>query len=276
MDFAWWKILWSSPRIRYWTQRADFTTTDFPPATFKEALAALFRHDWSSDLELMRSLENTEQDFCMPGIGFVFQEGRVLHICPNHDATATCFYIADDRSLHRAAVSAREQADLLRLFYRQERARLIQAFGETVPADPWWHDMLRRLFSFARPAIIFVIGAFVVISAIIFIVAISDGVPPLQAFGRLLSGAPFLLLMQVAIVAGGLLFLGPIFLVMMLFERKGWKILLEGQDHTGFIIIAVGIIIISTLLGIPSGKWSNSLIQFGHFSSLLGAFLWPI
>jgi hypothetical protein len=97
----------------------------------------------------MRSLENTEQDFCMPGIGFVFQEGRVLHICPNHDATATCFYIADDRSLHRAAVSADEQADLLRLFYRQERARLIQAFGETVPDDPWWHDIL-RLFSFAR------------------------------------------------------------------------------------------------------------------------------
>jgi hypothetical protein len=82
--------------------------------------------------------------------------------------------------------------------------------------------------------------------------------------------------MQVAIVAAVLLFLGPIFLVMLLFERNGWKILLEGQDHTGFIIIAVGIIIISTLLGIPTGKWSNSLIQVGHFSCLLGAFLWPI
>jgi len=87
--------------------RADFSSTEFPPATRAEAVVALRTHDWASELQLMRELEAAEQEFCMPGIGITRGNGCFLHICPNHDGTAMRFYAGEGNlqrgSFHRDA-----------------------------------------------------------------------------------------------------------------------------------------------------------------------------
>ena len=38
-DFSQWKLFWRERRVPYWIQRADFSSKDYRPATFKRGLA---------------------------------------------------------------------------------------------------------------------------------------------------------------------------------------------------------------------------------------------
>lgn len=67
---ALWRVL-APHKLPYWIQRADFTSAEYPPASFKAGLAALRGYDWQAELRLEEELTAGEQDFCMPGIGFM-------------------------------------------------------------------------------------------------------------------------------------------------------------------------------------------------------------
>jgi hypothetical protein len=82
--------------MRYWIQRADFSSDDFEPVDLVGAERILRNHDWRTALGFMRALARSHGEesgeYCPPGIGFARDDGRLLHICPNENGTALCFY----------------------------------------------------------------------------------------------------------------------------------------------------------------------------------------
>jgi hypothetical protein len=203
----------------------------------------------------------------------------IVAICPNGDGTATCFYLEGGESLHRDGVSPDDQERLLRLLYKQDRVKLAKAFdcaASSRSLRPKWWALLQALWQIARPAIIFILAGFAIINGLIFCVALADGVPIGEAIGRLVTNAPLLLLTLVAIIGAAIAFMGPIVLVMALFEKKGWRLFFEGQDHTHIILLAGCSIVLVTLFAIFSDKWANLLVDVGYIAGLYGAFLWPI
>jgi hypothetical protein len=279
MKFGCFKSLWGSAKLPYWRQRADFTAADFPAATFNDALAALRGHDWAAELDLMDELEAAGHEFCLPGIGFVLETGCVLHICPNRDGTATSFYLYGGESLHREGVSPEEQKRLLKLLYKQDRVELAKAFDDAASSrslQPKWRALLQALWQIARPAIIVILAMFTILNAFLLFVAVVDGLPLGVAIGRLLTNAPLMLLIMVAAVAAFTAFLAPIFLAIALFEKNGWILLFEGQDHTRIILLAGGSIVLVTLFAIFSDKWADLPIDVGYIAGFYGAFCWPI
>ena len=78
----------SGVKLPYWIQRADYSATDFEPVSLPAAQALLRDHDWKAERSYQKSLEDSDEDQCPPGIGFVGDNGRVLHICPEEDGSA--------------------------------------------------------------------------------------------------------------------------------------------------------------------------------------------
>jgi hypothetical protein len=271
---------WFNRTLAYWKQRADFSSTEFPPATLREAVAALHTHDWGKELELMREREAAEQEFCMPGMGLTLGKGCFLHICPNVNGTATCFYAGEGNSqrgsLHRDDVSRKEQARLIKLFYKQAWQKLARAFGEQDTRSGKWPERVEALYDFVRPLAITVGVIFVVICAIMLLITILEGVPFFEAVGRLISGMPYMLLIHVIMLGGIVLMFGPILLVMLLFEKKGRALRIEGQDQTYIILMGCGFLVLFAILGVFSGQWSEFVIHVGRLAGFVGAFLWPI
>lgn len=68
--------------IPYWIQRADFSSQDYTAASEQEALQVLLSHDWNAELDFYRQLESKGEEVCDPGIGFLPDSQRILHICP--------------------------------------------------------------------------------------------------------------------------------------------------------------------------------------------------
>ena len=96
-----------------------------------------------------------------------------------------------------------------------------------------WRTIVRELYPFCKPVIIFIMAASAIMGAVFVGIAVSDGLPLSEAIGRVISAAPFLLLMHVTIVGAGLLLFGPIFLAIMFFQKNGWRISFEGREYTG-------------------------------------------
>lgn len=74
--------------LKYWIQRADYSSRDGEPVNATDAVRVFTSHDWKEELALMVRLEAADSDYCPPGIGFVDPDGPVLHICPGADGTA--------------------------------------------------------------------------------------------------------------------------------------------------------------------------------------------
>jgi hypothetical protein len=69
-------------RISYWIQHADFASEDHDPVDVSEAIRVVENHDWISELQKRSQLEESGEEWCDPGIGFVADEGLILHLCP--------------------------------------------------------------------------------------------------------------------------------------------------------------------------------------------------
>lgn len=78
--------------ITYWIQRADFTSDEFDAVDETEARRALTGHGWAAELDLMDTREARDEETCPPGIGFIADDGRILHICPERDGRAMYHY----------------------------------------------------------------------------------------------------------------------------------------------------------------------------------------
>jgi hypothetical protein len=80
------------PRIPYWLQRADLTSTQHEPVDVDTAIQVLHSHDWRAELELERERESAGFESCPPGIGFCSATDQILHICPGPDGSALVYY----------------------------------------------------------------------------------------------------------------------------------------------------------------------------------------
>ncbi len=78
--------------ITYWIQRADFRSDEFDAVSEANAQQALKEHDWPAELDYMDELEAAGTETCPPGIGFVSDDGRILHICPERNGRAMMHY----------------------------------------------------------------------------------------------------------------------------------------------------------------------------------------
>ena len=78
--------------IPYWIQKADFTSEDFGAVDYKQAQVALKKFDWAKEIQKQNELEKSGNESCDPGIGFISDDGRMLHICPNGKGKAYFHY----------------------------------------------------------------------------------------------------------------------------------------------------------------------------------------
>jgi hypothetical protein len=74
----------------------------------------------------MKSLDERESESCPPGIGFVGDDRRVLHICPAEDGSALCMFLGPVQADCKNA-SIHLQYRLLQLFYRRDWESLVKA-----------------------------------------------------------------------------------------------------------------------------------------------------
>jgi hypothetical protein len=78
--------------ISCWIQHADFTAKDLMPLDADAAVALVTAHDWVSEWRMLRELGAAGGETCPPGVGFVGQNGAILHICPGQDGPAMVHY----------------------------------------------------------------------------------------------------------------------------------------------------------------------------------------
>ena len=67
--------------VKFWIQKADFSSQDPEQIDLQEALRKFKAHTWEEELELRNKLESEGKEFCPPGIGFI-SDGHILHILP--------------------------------------------------------------------------------------------------------------------------------------------------------------------------------------------------
>jgi hypothetical protein len=135
---------------QYWIQLADFSAKDYPPVDLLEAERLLTSYDWQTALAFKRALARSRGeesgDYCMPGIGFVTDDGRLLHICPTDDGTALCTYfltfdfndaarkgfetLDSSKRLWSKFLPLVHQYRALQLFYRDDFDGLIRLIDE--------------------------------------------------------------------------------------------------------------------------------------------------
>lgn len=123
--------------LEYWIQRADFSTTDFPPVDVAGALRALDVHPWPNEWQLQAQLENAGEEYCPPGIGFVDPDGPFLHVCPSaggrylvhfHAETAFSFLRPSATTVHTGEDLRRaDVVVLIQHFFHGQHAQVLQA-----------------------------------------------------------------------------------------------------------------------------------------------------
>ena len=72
-----------SPDNRLWIQSADYSSKTHPLVDANESIRVYKAHDWTKELALLNEMQAKQQDYCPPGIGFLRDDGRFLHICPD-------------------------------------------------------------------------------------------------------------------------------------------------------------------------------------------------
>jgi|MudIll2142460700_1097286.scaffolds.fasta_scaffold199633_1 hypothetical protein len=78
--------------MKYWIQHSNFKSDEYEDISCSEAISIFKKHNWSHEAEILKQLEQEGKENCPFGIGFVSDEMGILHICPNSDKNATCFF----------------------------------------------------------------------------------------------------------------------------------------------------------------------------------------
>ena len=81
--------------ITYWIQHADFESEEFGLIGRTDAQAVFRKHNWKAELKRRRELDDERQETCDPGIGFVSNDKRILHLCPQYSGRVLCHYHFD-------------------------------------------------------------------------------------------------------------------------------------------------------------------------------------
>ncbi len=70
-----------SSRNECWIQSGDYSLKIYPLVDARESIRVYRAHDWARELALLDEMKARQQDYCEPGIGFIRDTGRFLHIC---------------------------------------------------------------------------------------------------------------------------------------------------------------------------------------------------
>ena len=122
-----------------WIQASDFNSVDLGHLDEEAAISAYKDHDWDTALRERDRLEELGVEFCDPGIGFVMEGGRILHICAveRNEAMSHYHYAETKRFLglipHQkqrvltvTGLDTRVIPKLIRNFYRGEHHELLR------------------------------------------------------------------------------------------------------------------------------------------------------
>ena len=131
--------------IPYWIQKADLTSEDFDAVDYKQAQVALKKIDWRKEIQKQRELEHIGKENCDPGIGFVADDGRILHICQDGKGKAYFHYhfsetrkifgiipFKFDQVASRMSIVEYELAEVIRRFYLEDHEWLINKTKDRV------------------------------------------------------------------------------------------------------------------------------------------------
>jgi hypothetical protein len=81
--------------ITYWIQHADFESEEFGLIGRADAQTVFKKHNWKSELQQLQAREDQGKETCDPGIGFVSNDKRILHLCPQASGRVLCHYHFD-------------------------------------------------------------------------------------------------------------------------------------------------------------------------------------
>lgn len=114
--------------MKVWIQSADFDAREFD--LNENAAKRLFvEHDWVSEVRKQNAREEAGNEACPPGIGFVRDDGRILHLCPDGRNSMVYFhrpkkilglFWAPNRVLTGTEISNGRASELIGYFYRKE------------------------------------------------------------------------------------------------------------------------------------------------------------
>jgi hypothetical protein len=263
------------PKIRYWIQRADFSSTEFPPARFRRGLAALQRHDWAAERRYEQERAEAEEETCPPGIGFVYAEGSVLHISPSGFGGAQCFFLREDGILDVPYANPAQQRRLLRLFYGG-RHRLLARLFQSNLVEPAWAELLHGAWTTVKVVTAVKAVFLLLVAGLVFATDLADGRPALESLSRILTNLPFVLWMLAMMIAFILPFLGLLWGAFAFVQWTGRTVQIEGRDFTGNFTIAAFVLLLLSGLAAWSGEWHKVPIYTGYVVCFFGGFVWPL
>ena len=81
--------------ITYWIQHADFESEDLGLIGRSDAQAVFTAHNWKAEHKRQQSLVDKGRENCDPGMGFVSDDKRILHLCPQRSGRVLCHYHFD-------------------------------------------------------------------------------------------------------------------------------------------------------------------------------------
>lgn len=263
------------PRLPYWIQRADFSASDHPPVRFRRGLAALRRHDWGAEGRFEQERAEAGAETCQPGIGYVYPDQSVLHICPSGFGGAQCFFIREDGILELVYANPEQQRRLLRLFYAGRHKRLAGLFKSNL-VEPVWAQWLSGGWAGIKIYAAIKAGFLLLVMGLVFATDLSDGRPALESLSRILTNLPFVLWILVMIAAFTIPFLGLLFGAVALVGWTGRNIQIEGKDFTTHVTFGAVILLLLAGLAAWTGEWHRVPIYAGYIVCFLGGFVWPL
>ena len=67
--------------MEVWLQGSDFSSRDLAPDA-DTAIREMQSHDWADELQRRDARRRQGEEACDAGIGFVREDGQLLHVCP--------------------------------------------------------------------------------------------------------------------------------------------------------------------------------------------------
>lgn len=79
--------------MKVWVQKHDFSSVDLDDGSMEASIEAMAAVDWADEGRLAEAAERDGRDCCPAGIGWVAEDGRILHLMPNGEGTMNISYI---------------------------------------------------------------------------------------------------------------------------------------------------------------------------------------
>ncbi len=111
--------------MNVWIQYHDFSHKDFPGYSFEEACHTLERFDWKSEMVKQKKLGKYGRESCEAGMGFIAEDGRILHIIPCPKGCSVYHYHFPDKKRFLGIFPREEQETVSKADLPDKHRKLI-------------------------------------------------------------------------------------------------------------------------------------------------------